>query len=62
MNSQFTQIDVEMSFITEEDIMKMTEDYLAGLFCEILGVKVETPFFRLTWKDAMDLYGSDKLI
>ncbi|MBP8684515.1 MAG: aspartate--tRNA ligase [Synergistaceae bacterium] len=57
---EFTQIDVEMSFITEEDIMKMAEDYLAGLFCEILGVKVETPFFRLTWRDAMDLYGSDK--
>jgi aspartyl-tRNA synthetase len=57
---EFTQIDVEMSFITEEDIMKMTEDYLAGLFCEILGVKVETPFLRLTWKEAMDLYGSDK--
>ncbi|MEA4872821.1 MAG: aspartate--tRNA ligase [Synergistaceae bacterium] len=57
---EFTQIDVEMSFITEEDIMKMTEDYLVGLFCEILGVKVETPFFRLTWRDAMDLYGSDK--
>ena len=57
---EFTQIDVEMSFITEEDIMKITETYLAALFSEILDVKVETPFFRLTWKKAMDLYGSDK--
>ncbi len=57
---EFTQIDVEMSFITEEDIIKLTENYLAGLFNEILGVKVETPFLRLTWKEAMDLYGSDK--
>ena len=57
---EFTQIDVEMSFITEEDIMGITEKYLAGLFYEILGHKVETPFVRLTWKEAMDLYGSDK--
>lgn len=57
---EFTQIDVEMSFITEEDIMKITENYLASLFLEILDVNVETPFFRLTWKEAMDLYGSDK--
>ena len=57
---EFTQIDVEMSFITEEDIMKITETYLAALFSQILDVKVETPFFRLTWKKAMDLYGSDK--
>jgi aspartyl-tRNA synthetase len=57
---EFTQIDVEMSFITEEDIMKITETYLAALFSEILDVKVETPFLRLTWKEAMDLYGSDK--
>ena len=57
---EFTQIDVEMSFITEEDIMKITETYLAALFSEILDVKVETPFFHLTWKKAMDLYGSDK--
>ncbi|NLD04525.1 MAG: aspartate--tRNA ligase [Synergistaceae bacterium] len=57
---EFTQIDVEMSFITEEDIMKITEEYLAGLFCEILEAEVETPFSRLTWKEAMDLYGSDK--
>lgn len=57
---EFTQIDVEMSFITEEDIMKITEGYFAGLFSEILGVEVETPFYRLTWKEAMDFYGSDK--
>ena len=57
---EFTQIDVEMSFITEEDIMGMTENFLSGLFGEILGVDVPKPFLRLTWKEAMDRYGSDK--
>lgn len=57
---EFTQVDLEMSFITEDDIMGLVEEYLAGLFCEILGEKVELPMQRLTWKEAMDLYGSDK--
>ncbi|MCE5202301.1 MAG: aspartate--tRNA ligase [Synergistaceae bacterium] len=57
---EFTQIDLEMSFITEEDIMTMVENYLSGLFKEILGEEIRTPFLRMTWKDAMDLYGSDK--
>jgi len=57
---EFTQIDLEMSFITEEDIMTLVEEYLAGLFKEILGENVKTPFLRMTWKEAMDLYGIDK--
>jgi aspartyl-tRNA synthetase len=57
---EFTQIDLEMSFITEDDIMGMVENYLASLFKEILGVEVKTPFLRMTWKDAMNLYGIDK--
>jgi len=57
---EFTQIDLEMSFITEEDIMTVVENYLSGLFKEILGEDVATPFLRMTWKDAMDRYGSDK--
>lgn len=57
---EFTQIDIEMSFITEEDIMTIVENYLSGLFKEILAENVNTPFLRLTWKEAMDLYGSDK--
>ena len=57
---EFTQFDLEMSFITEEDIMTLVENYLAGLFKEILGEDVKTPFLRMTWQTAMDLYGSDK--
>ena len=57
---EFTQLDLEMSFITEEDIMTMVENYLAGLFKEILGEDVKTPLLRMTWQTAMDLYGSDK--
>ena len=57
---EFTQIDLEMSFITEEDIMTLVENYLAGLFKEIKGVGVKTPFLRMTWDEAMNKYGIDK--
>lgn len=57
---EFTQLDLEMSFITEEDIMTLVENYLAGLFKEINGVEVKTPFLRMTWNEAMNKYGSDK--
>ena len=57
---EFTQIDLEMSFITEEDIMTLVENFLAGLFKTVHGVDVPTPFFRMTWKDAMNKYGIDK--
>lgn len=57
---EFTQIDLEMSFITEDDIMTLVENFLAGLFKEVLGCEVKTPFLRMTWRDAMNLYGIDK--
>lgn len=57
---EFTQIDLEMSFITEEDIMTLVENYLAGLFKESKGVEVKTPFLRMTWDEAMNKYGIDK--
>lgn len=58
---EFTQIDLEMSFTTEEEIMGLTETYLANLFNKYVeGVNIEAPFMRMTWKEAMDLYGSDK--
>ena len=57
---EFTQIDLEMSFITEEDIMTLVENYLAGLFKAVKGVDVKTPFLRMTWVDAMNKYGIDK--
>ncbi|MDR3231252.1 MAG: aspartate--tRNA ligase, partial [Synergistaceae bacterium] len=57
---EFTQIDVEMSYITEEDVMTLMEGYMKGLFGEILNVDIPTPFRRMEYRDAMDLYGSDK--
>ena len=57
---EFTQIDLEMSFITETDIIGLLEGYVLGLFSEILSVEIETPFLQLTWKEAMESYGSDK--
>ena len=57
---EFTQVDVEMSFITEEDIIALTEPYLAGLFKETIGAEIGTPIPRLTWKEAMERFGSDK--
>ena len=57
---EFTQIDVEMSFITEEDIIGMIESYLCGLFKEITGDDISLPMLRLTWREAMERFGSDK--
>jgi len=57
---EFTQIDLEMSFVTEDDIMSLVEDYLIVLYKKILGVEIPSPLPRLTWREAMDLYGSDK--
>lgn len=57
---EFTQIDLEMSFATEEDIMQMNEGFIKKLFSELLGVDIPTPMPRLTYKDAMERFGSDK--
>ncbi|MGN0448488.1 MAG: aspartate--tRNA ligase [Acutalibacteraceae bacterium] len=57
---EFTQIDVEMSFIDKEDILGLIEGFIKRLFKESLGVDVATPFPRLTYKEAMEKYGSDK--
>ena len=57
---EFTQIDVEMSFVGEDDIIKMTEGLIAELFEKTIGVRPQLPFPRLTYKEAMETYGSDK--
>lgn len=57
---EFTQIDLEMSFADEEDIIAMNEGYLKKLFDEFMHQPLETPFPRMTWKEAMNRYGSDK--
>ncbi len=57
---EFTQIDLEMSFVNEEDIRKMAEGWVKRLFKEIKGVDIETPLPRLTFADSMNRYGTDK--
>lgn len=57
---EFTQIDLEMSFVNEEDVMNMQEGFLTRVFREVLGVEVKAPFPRMPWREAMDRYGSDK--
>ncbi|MBQ4595308.1 MAG: aspartate--tRNA ligase [Akkermansia sp.] len=57
---EFTQIDIEASFITPEDIYAWIENMLKRVFKESVGRDIVTPFPRMTWKDAMDQYGSDK--
>jgi len=57
---EFTQIDLEMSFVDIDTVMELNEKYLKLLFGEILGVEVQTPFLRLPYSEAMDRFGSDK--
>ena len=57
---EFTQIDLEMSFATQEDILEMNEGFIKRCFKEVLGIDIETPMRRMTFAQAMDNYGSDK--
>lgn len=57
---EFTQIDIEASFVTPEDIFKVTEGMLAAIFKAALNVDIQTPFDRLTYREAVGRYGSDK--
>jgi len=57
---EFTQIDLEMAFADEEDILTLTEELMAHLFRVCLGVQLELPFPRFTWDEAMDRFGTDK--
>ena len=57
---EFTQIDCEMSFVDEDDVMGMTEKMLQEIFKEVLDVDIQLPITRITYKEAMDRFGSDK--
>jgi aspartyl-tRNA synthetase len=57
---EFTQIDIEASFVTQEDIIKLVEGLLASMFKAGLGIAVPESFPRMTYRDAIDIYGSDK--
>lgn len=57
---EFTQLDMEMSFVDEDDIMSLTEKLISYVFKQTLNVDVPVPMARMTWDEAMDKYGSDK--
>ena len=57
---EFTQIDLEMSFVDVDDILKIGEGYINRLFHDVLGVDIPLPLPRMTFKDAMERFGSDK--
>ena len=57
---EFTQIDLEMSFVDEDEVMTINEGLLKRVFKEIKGIDIETPFIRMPYAEAMDRFGSDK--
>ena len=57
---EFTQIDIEASFVTPDDIFALTEGMLAAIFKAARNIEIKTPFDRLTYREALDRYGSDK--
>ncbi|MDK0783342.1 aspartate--tRNA ligase [Clostridium perfringens] len=57
---EFTQVDLEMSFVEQDDVMALNEGLIKHVFKEVLGVDVKTTIKRMTFKDAMEKYGSDK--
>ena len=57
---EFTQVDIEMAFVGEDDVLDVNERYLATLMREFKGVEIELPIRRITWREAMNRYGTDK--
>jgi aspartyl-tRNA synthetase len=57
---EFTQIDMEMSFVDEFDVMDVTEKLIAKIFKEVKGIDIKLPLLKMKWDDAINKYGSDK--
>ncbi len=57
---EFTQIDLEMSFVNENDVMTLTEGLLKNIFKKVKDLDIKTPFTRMTYEEAINIYGSDK--
>lgn len=57
---EFTQLDMELSFVSEDDIMTINEELISSVFKEVKGIEMKTPFARMKYDDAINDYGSDK--
>lgn len=57
---EFTQIDLEMSFVDQDDVIEIQEGFLKRVFKELMNIEIETPFPRIPYQEAMERYGSDK--
>jgi len=57
---EFTQVDLEMSFVTEDDVFELVEGLMSHLWNTVLGVELESPFVRMTYREAMERFGTDK--
>lgn len=57
---EFTQIDMEMSFTSEDEVMDVTEKLIAKIFKEVKGIDIKLPLIKMKWEEAMNIYGSDK--
>ncbi len=57
---EFTQVDMEMSFVEEEDVMEIVEGLMKKVFYDVKGMDIKTPFLRMPYQEAMEKYGSDK--
>ena len=57
---EFTQVDLEMSFVTEDDVFELVEGLMSHLWKTVLGVELESPFVRMTYREAMERFGTDK--
>src|SRR5690606_9704081 len=57
---EFTQLDIEMSFVDTDDVISLSEEIMSALWRELAGYEIPTPIRRLTWHEAMNRYGSDK--
>jgi len=57
---EFTQLDIEMSFMEEKEIIELNEKLIVNIWKKIKGIDLQTPFPRMTWQEAMDRFGTDR--